>query len=125
MKHVRGVYPPSRVIGEKSWNGTSGAGTIRRTVATAGATTVDCQRVRRTVTRSTTRLDHASVPQRCALDGFAEEVALTEGVGLAELDSLTTLLIRTENWMCPESCRKASWRKAPADWLTTLPRYAA
>ena len=28
-------------------------------------------------------------------------------------------------WMCPESCRKASWRKAPADWLTTLPRYAA
>ena len=27
--------------------------------------------------------------------------------------------------MCPESCRKASWRKAPADWLTTLPRYAA
>ena len=30
-----------------------------------------------------------------------------------------------ESGMCPESCRKASWRKAPADWLTTLPRYAA
>ena len=27
--------------------------------------------------------------------------------------------------MCPESCRKAFWRNAPADWLTTLPRYAA
>ena len=32
---------------------------------------------------------------------------------------------RLEAGMCPESCRKASWRKAPADWLTTLPRYAA
>ena len=27
--------------------------------------------------------------------------------------------------MCPESCRKAFWRHAPADWLTTLSRYAA
>ena len=97
MKHVRGVYRPSRVLGEKSWNGTSVAGTIRRTVATADATTVECQRVRRTVTRSTIRLDDTSVPRRCALDGFAEEVALTEGVDLAEPDSLTTLLVRTEN----------------------------
>jgi len=30
-----------------------------------------------------------------------------------------------EEWMCPESCRKALWRHAPADWLTTLSRYAA
>ena len=37
------------------------------------------------------------MPRRCTLDGFAQEVALTEGVGLAELESLTTLLVRTDN----------------------------
>ncbi len=37
------------------------------------------------------------MPRRCTLEGFAQEVALTEGVGLAELESLTTLLVRTDN----------------------------
>ena len=38
---------------------------------------------------------------------------------------LNEIVCEVKFGMCPESCRKASWRKAPADWLTTLPRYAA
>ena len=63
----------------------------------AGATAVACQHVRRTATQSSIRHDDGFVPRRCTLEGFAQEVALTEGVGLAELESLTTLLVRTDN----------------------------
>ena len=37
------------------------------------------------------------VPRRCTLDGFAAEVSQTDGIGLADLDPITTLLVRTEN----------------------------
>ena len=37
------------------------------------------------------------VPRRCTLDGFATEVSQSDGIGLADLDPLTTLLVRTAN----------------------------
>ncbi len=37
------------------------------------------------------------MPRRCTLDGFATEVSQTNGIGLADLDPITTLLVRTEN----------------------------
>ena len=37
------------------------------------------------------------VPRRCTLDGFATEVSQTDGIGLADLDPITTLLVRTQN----------------------------
>ena len=37
------------------------------------------------------------VPRRCTLDGFATEVSQTDGIGLADLDPNTTLLVRTQN----------------------------
>lgn len=37
------------------------------------------------------------VPQRCTLDGFAREVAATEGVNIREVEPLTTLLVQTMN----------------------------
>jgi len=33
----------------------------------------------------------------CTFDGFAGAVAQTEGIGLADLDPITTLVVRTEN----------------------------
>ncbi len=41
--------------------------------------------------------DQTAVPRQCTLDGFAREVNTADGVGLAELDALTTLLIQTMN----------------------------
>ena len=41
--------------------------------------------------------DGVVVPRRCTLDGFATEVSRTEGILLADLDPITTLLVRTEN----------------------------
>ena len=41
--------------------------------------------------------DAVVVPRRCTLDGFAEEVSRADGIGLADLDPITTLLVRTEN----------------------------
>ncbi len=37
------------------------------------------------------------VPRRCTLDGFAAEVASTDGVYLRDLDPITTLRVQTEN----------------------------
>ena len=37
------------------------------------------------------------VPRRCTLDGFVEGVSRTEGVGLADVDAFTTLVVRTDN----------------------------
>jgi hypothetical protein len=37
------------------------------------------------------------VPQRCTLDGFAREVAATEGINIREVEPLTTLLVQTMN----------------------------
>lgn len=37
------------------------------------------------------------VPRRCTLDGFAAEVATTDGIALAELDPISTLHVRTQN----------------------------
>ena len=37
------------------------------------------------------------VPRRCTLEGYAEAVSRADGVGLADLDPITTLLVRTEN----------------------------
>ncbi len=37
------------------------------------------------------------VPRRCTLDGFAEEATRQGGVDLAELPTLTRLLVRTQN----------------------------
>ena len=34
---------------------------------------------------------------RCTLDGFTTEVSETDGIGLADLDPITTLLVRTQN----------------------------
>ena len=39
----------------------------------------------------------ATVPRQCTLDGFAAEIAAADGVGLGDLDALSTLLIRTLN----------------------------
>ena len=39
----------------------------------------------------------AFVPRRGTLDGFAEAVSRADGVGLADLDPITTLLVRTHN----------------------------
>ncbi len=41
--------------------------------------------------------DAVVVPRRATLDGFAEEVSHADGIGLADLDPITTLLVRTEN----------------------------
>ena len=41
--------------------------------------------------------DGVVVPRRCTLDGFATGVSQTEGIGLADLDPITTLLVRTSN----------------------------
>ncbi len=41
--------------------------------------------------------DGVVVPRRCTLDGFATEVSQTDGIGLADLDPITTLLVRTQN----------------------------
>ncbi len=41
--------------------------------------------------------DGVDVPRRCTLDGFATEVSQTDGIGLADLDPITTLLVRTQN----------------------------
>ena len=37
------------------------------------------------------------VPGRCTLDGFTDEVARIEGVGLCDLDPITTLRVQTQN----------------------------
>lgn len=37
------------------------------------------------------------VPRRATLEGFAKEVSARDGVCLAELEPLTTLLVRTQN----------------------------
>ena len=47
--------------------------------------------------KSGVRHDQTAVPRQCTLDGFAREVNTADGVGLAELDALTTLLIQTMN----------------------------
>lgn len=43
------------------------------------------------------RAEEAFVPRPCTLEGFAEKVSFAGGVGLAELGSLSVLLVRTEN----------------------------
>ena len=52
-------------------------------------------------TQANLRLDRtigqATVSRQCTLDGFTAVVTAAEGVGLAELDALTTLLVRTLN----------------------------
>ena len=37
------------------------------------------------------------VPRPCTLDGFVEEVSRTHGVGLADMDTFSTLVVRTRN----------------------------
>ena len=37
------------------------------------------------------------VPRRCTLDGFAEEVAFTEGINLREAEPLVPILVTTQN----------------------------
>ena len=36
-------------------------------------------------------------PRRCRLDGFVEAVSRTHGVGLADVDAFSTLVVRTRN----------------------------
>jgi hypothetical protein len=48
-------------------------------------------------TRSSIGRDRSAVPRRCTLDGFTAEVTRATGVGLGELEALTTVLIRTLN----------------------------
>ena len=38
-----------------------------------------------------------ALPRRCTLEGFGEEVSRAVGVGLADLEPLTTLLVRTRH----------------------------
>jgi hypothetical protein len=38
-----------------------------------------------------------SVPRRCTLDGFAEEVAVTEGINVREAEPLVPILVTTQN----------------------------
>ena len=82
---------------DENTSGIESRGVVECTHAWLVQTAVACQHVRRTATQSSIRHDDGFVPRRCTLDGFAQEVALTEGVGLAELESLTTLLVRTDN----------------------------
>ncbi len=37
------------------------------------------------------------VPRQCTLDGFVEAASQTQGVGLTDVDVLTTLVVHTEN----------------------------
>ena len=37
------------------------------------------------------------VPRRCTLDGFAEEVAFTEGINVREAEPLVPILVTTQN----------------------------
>src|SRR6266851_8061432 len=37
------------------------------------------------------------VPRRCTLDGFAEEVAVTEGINLREAEPLVPILVTTQH----------------------------
>ena len=37
------------------------------------------------------------VPKRCTLDGFAQDVSASDGIGIREVETLATLLARTEN----------------------------
>ncbi len=41
--------------------------------------------------------NQAYVPRRCTLEGFAEEVSRVDGLSINELESISTLLIRTQN----------------------------
>ena len=41
--------------------------------------------------------DRTAVPRQCTLDGFASEVATADGVGLDDLDALSTLFVQTLN----------------------------
>lgn len=41
--------------------------------------------------------EEVRLPRRCTLDGFAEEIARTSGIHLAELPPITALLVRTQN----------------------------
>ncbi len=64
--------------------------------------------------------DGVVVPRRCTLDGFATEVSQTDGIGLADLDPITTLLankperrlsrgiLRADTW-CSGSGSGTSW----------------
>ena len=52
---------------------------------------------RRDDTTAELRLEQTAVPRQCTLDGFTTEVALADGVGLGELEALSTLLIKTLN----------------------------
>ncbi len=38
-----------------------------------------------------------ALPRRCTLEGFSEEASRAAGVGLADLEPLTTLLVRTQH----------------------------
>ena len=48
-------------------------------------------------TKTDLHQDRTLVARRCTLDGFTAVAAAAEGVGLAELDALTTLIVRTLN----------------------------
>lgn len=50
------------------------------------------------------------VPRRCTLDGFAEEVAFTEGVDVREAEPLVPILVTTQNSL---------YRIIPLQWGNT------
>ena len=37
------------------------------------------------------------IPRHCTLDGFIDAVSQTDGVGLADVDAFTTLVVQTDN----------------------------
>ena len=43
------------------------------------------------------RLEHSHVTRQTTLDGFTAEVAEADGIGLNELDPLTTIVVQTRN----------------------------
>ena len=43
------------------------------------------------------RRDQTTVPRQCTLDGFTAEVATADGLGLGDIDALTTVIVKTLN----------------------------
>ncbi len=57
----------------------------------------DSSHPRRTLSSSPAAAEGAVLPRRCTLEGFSEEVSRAVGLDLADLEPLTTLLVRTRH----------------------------
>jgi hypothetical protein len=73
----------------------------------------------------------AYVDQILALTLRAGDIVIADNLAAHHVDGVrdrieaATCVTERSNGFRPESCKESRWRDVPADWLTTLPRYAA